>query len=94
MKKLNNGDITSPRITGIKKRPEIGQWLMNQPKKVKDYYNNTYDNAYRRGASPYEATTTAYNAALVYKEFSSKKPAAKKTSKPRGSEGFPRPIFK
>jgi hypothetical protein len=76
---------------GITPRPEIGQWLMSQPKKVKDYYNNTYENAYKRGATPYEATTTAYNAA---KEFSLKKPAAKKTSKPRGSEGFPRPIFK
>jgi len=76
---------------GITPRPEIGKWLMSQPKKIKDYYNNTYESAYKKGATSYEATTTAYKAA---KELSLKPESPKKTSKPRGSEKFPRPVFK
>ena len=75
----------------ITPRPEIGKWLMSQPKKVNNYYIKVFDSAYERGASPYDATTTAYKAA---KEFSLKPEPPKKTSKPKSSEGFPRPIFK
>ena len=76
---------------GVTPRPEIGKWLMSQPKKVNDYYIKVFDSAYMRGANSYDATTTAYKAA---KEFSLKPEAPRKTSKPRGSEGFPRPVFK
>lgn len=76
---------------GINPRPEIGKWLMSQPKKVKDYYNNVYESAYKRGATPYEATTTAYKASL---KFSSIPKPKKKPVSVKKPSGFPRPIDK
>ncbi len=76
---------------GITPRPEIGKWLMSQPKKVKDYYNNVYENAYKRGATPYEATTTAYKASL---KLSSLPKSKKKSVSAKKLGGFPRPIDK
>ncbi len=76
---------------GITPRPEIGKWLMSQPKKVNDHYIKVFDSAYKRGANAYDATTTAYKAA---KEFSLKPEAKKKSVSAKKLGGFPRPIDK